>query len=145
MAENTAQEMPQQHAGGMTITVRVPTRIVYRGGAAKLTARAENGLFGVLPAHVDFVAALAPGVLSITQSDGTEQLFGHDQGVFVKHRASVDICVRRAVAGANLTELQDAVIVHFFEVDEAERAERTSLARLEASVMRRLSDLGAAR
>ena len=137
--------MTGDFAQEMTVTVRVPTHVVYHGDAAKLTARAENGLFGVLPANVDFVATLTPGVLSITQLDGAERLFGHDQGVFVKRGAGVDICVRRAVAGANLTELQHAATVHFFAVDEAERAERTSLARLEANVMRRLSDLGATR
>ena len=57
----------------------------------------------------------------------------------------INICLLRAVTGANLSELHGVVHASFSAVDEAERTERSALARLEVNVVRRFSRLGGMR
>ena len=43
----------------MHLKVLLPTRVLVDEAVSKVVAEAENGSFGLLPRHVDFVAALA--------------------------------------------------------------------------------------
>ena len=125
----------------MTVNLRVPARTIHQGPAERLTAKAENGSFGVLPNHIDFVAALVPGVLTLVEPGGRERFFGVDEGVFVKQGSEIDICVRRAVEGDDLAKLTATVLKAFVELDDHERTARTALARLEANMVRRFAEL----
>jgi len=128
----------------MMVVVHLPTSVFYEGPAEKLTAWAENGSFGVLPNHIDFVTSLVPGVLVLVEPEGRERFFGIDEGVFVKQGCQVDICVRRAVQGNDLAALKVTVRKAFVELDDQERTARTALARLEVDMMRRFAELGEA-
>lgn len=125
----------------MQVNLRLPTRLLFSCEAQKVFAEAENGAFAMLPKHTDFVTALLPSVLVITDAEGQEQYFGVDQGVLVKHGYAVDIAVRRAVQGDDLASLNDTIQATFLEVDEDERVARTALSKLEAGIVRRFSDL----
>ncbi|HUS53974.1 MAG TPA: F0F1 ATP synthase subunit epsilon [Thermohalobaculum sp.] len=128
----------------MTVNLRVPARTIHQGAVERLTAKAENGNFGVLPNHIDFVAALVPGVLTLVEPSGRERFFGVDEGVFVKQGSKIDICVRRAVEGEDLAKLTATVLKAFVELDDHERTARTALARLEANMVRRFAELRSA-
>ncbi|MFO8141883.1 MAG: ATPase [Marinobacter sp.] len=128
-------------AAEMQVCLRLPTRVLYQGMARKLFAVAENGAFGMLPNHIDFVTALVPSVLIVTLADGREQIFGIDEGILVKKGHEVDIAIRRGVRGEDLDSLQDSVRRNFVEVDEDERVARSALSRLEAGMVRRFADL----
>ena len=125
----------------LAVSIRVPVRLFHQGTAAKLVAQAENGYFGVLPAHVDFATALVPSVLVLTMPDGNERVFGIDEGVLVKHGDQVNICVRRAVQGDDMAHLRSIVHESFVEMDEHERTARAALSRLEANMVRRFAEL----
>lgn len=125
----------------MQVSLRLPTRLLFSGEAQKVFAEAENGAFAMLPKHTDFVTALLPSVLILTDRQGQELFFGVDQGVLVKHGYQVDIAVRRAVQGEDLASLHDTIQTTFIEVDEDERVARTALSKLEAGIVRRFSDL----
>jgi len=129
----------------MSVTLRLPARLLYQGEAVKLSARAENGAFGVLPQHIDCVTALSPGVLILTDQSGQEQIFGVDEGIMVKREGQVDICVRRAARGNDLDSLGISVKEAFVDLDERERIARTALSRLEADMVRNFMDLQRAR
>ena len=45
----------------MRLRVFLPMKILIDQEVTKVVAEAENGSFGILPKHIDFVAALAPG------------------------------------------------------------------------------------
>ena len=62
-------------ASEMQVSVRLPARVLFEGPAARLTATAADGAFGMLPNHVDYVTELVPSVLLITQPDGRERIF----------------------------------------------------------------------
>ncbi len=121
----------------MQVSVRLPTRLLFSCEATKVLAEAENGAFAMLPKHTDFVTALLPSVLVITDAQGEEQYFGIDQGILVKHGYNM----RRGVQGDDLDTLNDTIQATFMEVDEDERVARTALSKLEAGIVRRFSDL----
>ncbi|WFM71945.1 F0F1 ATP synthase subunit epsilon [Halomonas sp. CKK8] len=125
----------------MQVTLRLPTRTLFEGPATRLFAEAENGAFGMLPNHIDFVTALVPSVLILTLADGEERIFGIDEGILVKKGHDVDIAIRRGVQGSDLASLRETVQESFVEVDEEERVARSALSRLEAGIVRRFADL----
>ncbi|WP_062783209.1 ATPase [Marinobacter adhaerens] len=128
-------------AEAMDVTIRLPTRMLFEGRARKLFAVAENGAFGMLPNHIDFVTSLVPSVLILTLEDGHEQIFGIDEGILVKQGHKVDVAIRRGAPGTDLATLQESVRRNFIEVDEDERVARSALSRLEAGMVRRFADL----
>ncbi|UQI39313.1 F0F1 ATP synthase subunit epsilon [Vreelandella venusta] len=125
----------------MQVTLRLPAMTLHQGPASRLFAVAENGAFGMLPNHIDFVTALVPSVLILTLADGEEQIFGIDEGILVKKSHQVEIAIRRGVQGTDLASLKETVQRNFIEVDEDERVARSALARLEAGMVRRFADL----
>lgn len=135
------RQMPAAEAEAMRLKVLLPMRILVEEQAARIVAEAENGAFGLLPRHVDFLAALRPGVLAFVTPDGAERFVGHDAGILVKRGPEVLVSVRKAVLGTDLATLRGVIEREFKALDERERTARTALARLEAGVVRRFMEL----
>lgn len=125
----------------MRLKLCLPTRTVRQEKVDKIVAEAANGSFAILPRHIDFVAALVPGLLEVTLDDGQEIFFGIDEGILVKRSREVMISVRNAVKGDDLATLRRTVEQEFLELNERERTARAALARLEAGVARRFIQL----
>ncbi len=128
-------------AESMQVTLRLPNRTLFEGDVQRLFATAQNGAFGMLPNHTDFLTALVPSVLTLTCVDGVERFFGIDEGLLVKIGFQVDVAIRRGVQGKDLDSLNETVKAAFIEVDEEERIARSALSRLEAGIVRRFGDL----
>ncbi|MEH1784196.1 MAG: hypothetical protein V7L23_00960 [Nostoc sp.] len=60
----------------MRLKVVLPTKILMETAAIKVIAEAENGMFCLLPRHIDFVATLIPSLLSFVSPQGQEQFLG---------------------------------------------------------------------
>jgi F-type H+-transporting ATPase subunit epsilon len=133
------QSVPKPDA--MQLRVLLPARVLVDETVVRIVAEAENGAFGVLPRHIDFLAALNPGVLVFEDPDGNEGFVGHDIGIFVKRGSEVLVSVRNAVRGENLATLRNIIQSEFVTMDQRERMARTALARLEAGVVRRFVEL----
>jgi F-type H+-transporting ATPase subunit epsilon len=124
----------------MRLRVLLPTQILIDEAVRKVVAEGEDGLFALLPRHIDFVSALAPGLLSYVldgDATGAEHYLAVDEGILVKSGPQVLISTRNAVRGADLGALRRLVEAQYRALDEHERTVRASLARLEASLMRR--------
>ncbi|PUB16194.1 ATPase [Yoonia sediminilitoris] len=128
-------------APDMAVIIRLPTRTLFEGRAAYLGGVAPDGAFGLLPNHVDFVTAIVPSVLTLRMSDGTDEIFGLDEGLLVKKGHKVAVVVLRGVRGDDLVTLQDTVAASFIQMDEEERQARAALSRLEADMVRRFAEL----
>ena len=128
-------------AADMQVTLRLPTRTLFAGRAIELAAVEQDGAFGMLPNHTDFVTALVPSVLTLTVPGGEELFFGIDEGLLVKKGHSVDVAIRRGVQGESLETLRETVENTFVQIDEDERVARTALSQLEANIVRRFADL----
>ena len=121
----------------MQLKVITPTAVVVETEVERVRAEAADGSFCLLPRHIDFVASLAPGLLSFTPPGGGEQLLAADEGVLVKCGDDVTVSVRRALRGDNLETLQRTVEEEFMKLDQRQKKARSALARLEADFVRR--------
>ena len=126
----------------MRLKVLLPTTVLIDEPVAKVIAEAENGSFCLEERHIDFVAALVPGLLCFRTPHNEEVFVAVDEGTLVKCGPEVLVSTRDAVRGPNLAELRDTVVRRFRELDEMERTARAALGRLEAGVVRRFLQLG---
>lgn len=125
----------------MHLKLLLPTEILIDEPVSKVIAEAANGSFCLLPRHIDFVAALVPGILSFDNADGLENFVVIDQGTLVKCGKQVLVSTLNAVRGTDLEQLQAIVEQRFLQLDEHERVARTALARLEAGTIRGFIEL----
>ena len=102
-----------------------------------MVAEAQNGSFCLLPRHVDFVAALVPGILALTSQSGEETFLAVDEGILVKRGPEVQVSTWNALEG-KLGELRQAVLAQFRALGEQEQKARQALDHLEASLARQI-------
>lgn len=121
---------------GLRLRVHLPTEVLVDENVRQVVAEAENGSFCLLPRHIDFVAALVPGLLAFELADGGEGLVAVDRGLLVKIHRDVFVSTPNGVRGTDLRELSRLVEERFIEIDEHERRTRSALARLEAGALR---------
>jgi F-type H+-transporting ATPase subunit epsilon len=108
-------------------------------GVTRIVAETREGSFGLLPHRLDCVAALTPGILIYETELSGEVCVAVDEGVLVKTGADVLVSVRRAIEGSDLRQLRDAVQREFLTLDERERSVRSTMAKLEATFVRRIA------
>jgi F-type H+-transporting ATPase subunit epsilon len=125
----------------MKLKVLLPTEVLVDEEVVKVIAEAENGSFCLLPRHVDFVAAIVPGIFSFVTPDLVELFYAVDEGIMVKCGHEVMLSIRNAVRGPDLGMLKKTVQKQFVELEDKEKMSRSALARLEAGFIRRFMDL----
>jgi F-type H+-transporting ATPase subunit epsilon len=131
----------REETGMLRLRIFLPTETMVDEPARKVIAEAENGHFCLLPRHLDFAAALVPGILIFVDAEGGERLLAVDEGTLVKAGAEVRVSVFNAVAGADLGRLRQTVDESFLSLDEHDREARSALARLEAGTLRGFVEL----
>jgi len=124
----------------MNLKVLLPNEVFLNRPAIKVTAEAQNGHFCLLPKHVDFVAALVPGLLAFHDEHGEEHFVAIDEGVLVKCGSEVLVSTRSAAHNGDLGRLKHLVQEQFEVLDERERLVRAASARLEAGLVRRFTE-----
>jgi len=124
----------------MRLRVFLPSHIAADERVDQVSAEAESGAFSLLPRHVDFVTALASGLMSFVR-DGRETFLAVDGGILVKRGDEVLVSAPNAVRGDDLDRLHRTVEEDFQRMDERERRARASLLRLEADFVRRFLEL----
>jgi F-type H+-transporting ATPase subunit epsilon len=126
----------------MTLTILLPFRIFAKlDNVSRITAETLEGSFGLLPHRLDCVAALVPGILSYTRSANEAIYLAVDKGALTKRGDCVFISVRRAITGANLSELQEAVVREYLTLNTQEREMRSVIAKMESGFIGRLAEL----
>jgi len=140
-AERSGQGRSRESGDAMRLVVLAPTRVVVDQPVSKVVAEAANGLFCLLPRHVDFVAALVPGILYFVDDEERQRYVAVDEGILVKRGSVVSVSCYEAVLGTALDELQHMVADRYLELDEEQRLARSTLARLEAGTIRGLFDV----
>ncbi len=120
----------------MRLRVFLPMKVLVDKEVTKVVAEAENGSFGILPKHVDFVAALVPGILNFQSAEG-EEFLAIDEGILVKCENEVRVSTRNAVLSKDLGMLKQTVEREFRNINESERKTRSILAKLEIDFAKR--------
>lgn len=126
----------------MKLKVLLPTEILVDQEVTKVIAEAENGSFCLLPRHIDFVAALPPGILIFQSAEGHEEFIAVDEGTLVKVGREVLVSTRNAVRSSELGTLKQIVEQEFRVLDDREKMARSASAKLEADLVRRFIELG---
>lgn len=129
----------------INLKILLPAGVLLEEQVEQVTAEAENGFFSILPRHIDFVAALVPGIFSYVTPDDEEHFLALDDGILVKQGDQVYVSAARAVSGESLEVLEDAVENELKVLGEDEKKTRAVMARLEADTLRRFSRLGGER
>ena len=124
----------------MKLKILLPFQVfTEQTGVTRIVAETRDGSFGLLPQRLDCVAALVPGILTYeTEAEG-EMSIAVDEGILVKTGSEVFVSARRALGGAELSELQQRVEQEFLTLDDDERIMRTIMAKLESGFLHRFA------
>lgn len=132
----------QQQRKPMRLRVLLPFQVFAdEPDVTRIVAEASAGSFGLLPHRLDCAAALVPGILSYETAAHGEVFMALDEGVLVKTGAEVRVSARRAIRGADLGQLRDAVAREFVQQDAQEHELRSVMARLEVGFLHRFAGL----
>ena len=124
----------------MTLKILLPFQIFAEvTDVRRIVAESPDGSFGLLPHRLDYVAALAPGILIYETAESGEVFVAVDEGMLVKTGSEVLVSVRRALGGKDLSQLRDAVTKEFLALDESEQSVRTVMAKVETGFLRRFA------
>lgn len=126
----------------MKLKILLPIEVFLEEEVKKVTAEAENGSFCLLPNHIDFTSALAPGILFYESEAGEEVFVAVDEGILVKCNSEVLVSTGRAIRGTDLATLHQTVEKEFQRLDEREKQSRSALAKLEAGFVRGVYQMG---
>lgn len=124
----------------MKLRILLPFKVfAEKADVSRLVAETRAGSFGLLPHRRDCVAALEPGILMYETAADGEVFVAVDGGVLVKTGLNVLVSVRRAMTGANLGQLRQAVEQEFLALDQQEQNVRSVMAKLESGFLRRFA------
>ncbi|PCG12947.1 F0F1 ATP synthase subunit epsilon [Sphingomonas adhaesiva] len=122
----------------MKLRIADPTSIVVDREVASVRAEDASGSFGILPRHADFLTVLEISVVAWREVDGTPNFCAVRNGVLTVLAGEVEIVTREAHVSADLNELEMVVLAGYREHLDAERASRTSAAKLRTQAIRRM-------
>lgn len=118
-----------------------PESIIIDTYVTKIVADGRHGSFGLKPLHIDYAAALNPGILLYYTLDGEENIMAVDEGVLVKCGDEVLISTMQAIEGTDLNKLEEEIRSNSRSREEKENATHRALRRLEADLMWHLLEL----
>ena len=126
----------------MNLKILLPFKVFAdKSGVSRIVSETHAGSFGLLPLRRDCVAALTPGILIYETAAEGEVFVAVDGGVLVKTGPNVLVSVRRAIKGADLGQLRQAVEDEFLALDAQEQNLRSVLTKLETGFLRRFATL----
>lgn len=119
----------------MKLKVLMPTRVLVDREVSVLRVEAVDGECTLLPGHIDFMAPLAPGILSFEDDEG-ETFIATDEGILVKRGKEVTVSVMRGTRGGELGTLQATLEEEFLKEGSEEQQAKTAVKKLEAQFSR---------
>jgi F-type H+-transporting ATPase subunit epsilon len=125
----------------MRLKVLLPTEVLVDEPVKKVIAEAANGSFCLLPRHIDFAAALVPGLMSFVAANEREMFMAVNEGILVKCGRQVTVSTRSAVIGPDLGTLKQMIEEQFRKLDEREQMARSAVVKLEADFVRRFIEM----
>ncbi len=124
----------------MNLRILLPFQIfAERARVSRIVAESRHGSFGLLPHRLDYVAALAPGILIFECEGEAETCVAVDQGILIKSGPNVLVSVRNAIGGTDLGELRDAVDREYNDLNQGEQEVRAVMKKVETGFIGRLA------
>jgi F-type H+-transporting ATPase subunit epsilon len=124
----------------MHLKVLLPFRVFAdKTEVLRIVAETSDGSYGLLPRRRDCIAALVPGILTYESEAEGEVFVAVDEGVLLKIGDEVRVSVRRALGGADLASLRDAVRRDYLTLDALELRARAATQKLESGFVGRFA------
>jgi F-type H+-transporting ATPase subunit epsilon len=121
----------------MQLKILVPSGVFASiANVERIVVMTQTGSFGLLPHRLDCAAVLPPGLFAYSTAAADEVHLAVDAGVLVKTGADVLVCVRRAIAGADLGRLRQAVQQELVKQSERESSSSKRMAQMESGLIR---------
>ncbi len=126
----------------MKLEILLPSQVfAATRGVSRIVAETHEGSFGLWPHRLDCVVALTPGILIYELDSEGDTYVAIDEGVLVKSGFDVQVSVRRATSGPDLSELRGLIEREYLTLNEDERRVRLIMARVETAFLRHFSSL----
>ena len=126
----------------MRLEILIPSGVFLSvANVTRIVVMTPAGCFGLLPQRLDCATLLSPGLLTYSGASPGDVHVALDAGVLVKTGAEVIVCVRRAICGADLGQLRQAVEQDLLKLSEQEQSNRRTLAHLESGLIRAFVEL----
>lgn len=125
----------------MRLKIFLPSKVFIDEEVTKITAEGEDGVFCLLPRHIDFLSALAPSILSFETPNGDERFLAIDEGILLKHESEVLVSTRHAIEGKTLGELHQTIQDQFLALNDFDKKARSAAIRLESNLVHRFMEL----
>ncbi|MBN1675872.1 MAG: F0F1 ATP synthase subunit epsilon [Kiritimatiellae bacterium] len=120
----------------MKLRILTPTDVVLDEEVVHVTAEDVTGSLGVRPGHAALVSALVPGIVVARPPGGRDRYVAINGGVMLVGREGVEIVTRQAVAGGDLSHLEDTVVAGFEKEAREDRVNRAAFEKMRISFMR---------
>lgn len=124
----------------MRLRITTPLSVVIDAdGIDIVSAEDASGGFGIQPHHTDFLTSLAISVVSWTCGGGARHYCAVRGGVLtVTGGQDVAIATREAIAGDDLTVLDQQILARFRDDREAERVEFFGSTQMQLKAIRQM-------
>ena len=124
----------------MRVRLVIPGKTYLDEDMDKVTAPGKEGLFQILPKHIDMVSSLQPGILVLTK-ESKDRYFAINEGVLVKEHNLIHISCFQVMEGASLDKLQETISDNFKILNEKEKRLKQILTKLEADTLIRFMEM----
>lgn len=123
----------------MRIKLILPYETLLDKEVKKITAPGTEGVFQILPKHVDGTWSLTSGILVLTTEK--EEYYAINTGVLVKQGTTVYLSCLQAIPGNSLETLNKTLQENLRVLNEKERKAREVLVRLETDTLKRFMEI----
>lgn len=108
------------------VEIVTPQKAVYKGTADSVTVPGAKSPFQVLYNHAPIVSALEPGIVKITEKEGTDLFFAIASGFTEVRDNKVSILTDRALAKSEIDKAKISI-----ELENALQISKTSIIEIE--------------
>ena len=122
----------------LSLSLQSPSLSQRIDGVTSLVARDRSGSFGVLPGHARMITLIEAGLLRFRRSGETWEYVACAIGLLYVLGADVRLCTSRFLTGTDYGRLSEALEAQLRAEQNALKSQRSSVARMEEEMVRRL-------
>lgn len=120
----------------MQLKLYNPSKLIIGVETNKIVAEDNNGSFCLLPKHIDCVRILKPCILTY-QEDNNQKYIGIDEGILIKCKKDVYICVKNAISGVELGKMKEVLEDKLKNIIENDKKTRELLNEIEIGFVKK--------
>ena len=122
----------------LSLSLQSPSRSQRIDGVTSLVARDRSGSFGVLPGHARMITLIEAGLLRFRRGGETWEYVACASGLLYVLGVEVRLCTSRFLTGTDYGRLSEALEAQLRAEQDALKSQRSSVARMEEEMVRRL-------